>query len=385
MIHMNEIDLYWEPRNKILPLLPEVNGEPEMSSFDSAFLCGAIRKFMPNKIVEVGIAGGGTTEIILQCIYMLGLDTCSIYSVDYSNKFYRNNAFSSGYLGSVALELIPELKNRHQFLLGNIACTWNEKLRDCDFLIIDTTHFLPGEVLDFITLLPILRDGAVVVLHDIQLNQMRNKEAVATGVVFSAAVGEKYMNWDNTSLYRYPNIGAVIINEETRKHIANMFLSLLLTWSYLPDEKQTSGYRRIIAEYYDKTFVDIFNSALELNTKSYKKNRGKYIVENATYLFPFHRIWAGARIILFGAGEVGKSYKHQIDNLKYCDIVNWVDSSWKTIDIADVVSPYCINDAEFDYVLIATLKEEYAEEMMLFLHNVGISDKKIVWERRRKR
>lgn len=288
-------------------------------------------------------------------------------------------------MGSVALELIPELKNRHQFLLGNIACTWNEKLRDCDFLIIDTTHFLPGEVLDFITLLPILRDGAVVVLHDIQLNQMRNKEAVATGVVFSAAVGEKYMNWDNTSLYRYPNIGAVIINEETRKHIANMFLSLLLTWSYLPDEKQTSGYRRIIAEYYDKTFVDIFNSALELNTKSYKKNRGKYIVENATYLFPFHRIWAGARIILFGAGEVGKSYKHQIDNLKYCDIVNWVDSSWKTIDIADVVSPYCINDAEFDYVLIATLKEEYAEEMMLFLHNVGISDKKIVWERRRKR
>ena len=208
---------------------------------------------------------------------------------------------------------------------------------------------------------------------------------IFTGVVFSAAVGEKYMNWDNTSLYRYPNIGAVIINEETRKHIANMFLSLLLTWSYLPDEKQTSGYRRIIAEYYDKTFVDIFNSALELNTKSYKKNRGKYIVENATYLFPFHRIWAGARIILFGAGEVGKSYKHQIDNLKYCDIVNWVDSSWKTIDIADVVSPYCINDAEFDYVLIATLKEEYAEEMMLFLHNVGISDKKIVWERRRKR
>ena len=59
MIHMNEIDLYWEPRNKILPLLPEVNGEPEMSSFDSAFLCGAIRKFRPNKIVEVGRAGGG--------------------------------------------------------------------------------------------------------------------------------------------------------------------------------------------------------------------------------------------------------------------------------------------------------------------------------------
>lgn len=59
MMHIDEIELYFEPKKKILPLLPQINGEPEMSHFDSGFLCGAIRKFRPNKIVEVGIAGGG--------------------------------------------------------------------------------------------------------------------------------------------------------------------------------------------------------------------------------------------------------------------------------------------------------------------------------------
>jgi len=57
--HVNEIELWYDPRNEILPKMPYLKGEPEMSKFDSAFLCGAIRKFRPKKIAEVGIAGGG--------------------------------------------------------------------------------------------------------------------------------------------------------------------------------------------------------------------------------------------------------------------------------------------------------------------------------------
>lgn len=383
MMHVNEVELYSEPRNKILPLLPEINGEPEMSPFDSAFLCGAIRKFKPNKIVEVGIAGGGTTAIILQCIHMIGLDKCNMYSIDYSERFYRDNTFRSGHLGGVALELIPELKDRHKFLLGNVACTWNEELKDCDFLIIDTTHFLPGEVLDFITLLPILKDRAVVVLHDIRLNQMRNREAIATGTVFSAAVGEKYINWDDSSFNRYPNIGAIVVNEDTKKNICDLFLSLSLTWTYLPDEKQISGYRSVIEEYYDKNLVDIFDATLELNKRTYERNKSKRVIENAIYLFPFSQIWAGANIVLFGAGEVGKSYKCQVDNLKYCNIVKWVDSSWESVGIKGVASPDTIHDVEFDYVVIATIREEYAEEIKASLLKAGVADKKIVWEVKR--
>lgn len=378
MLHFNKIDLYFEPRNAILPLLPKIEGEPEMSHFDSAFLCGVIRKFAPEKIVEVGIACGGTTAIILQCIHMLGLDNCNVYSIDYSEKFYRDNTISSGYLGKLALELLPELKNRHKFLLGNTACTWNDRLKDCDCLIIDTIHLLPGEVLEFITLLPILKNGAVIVLHDIHLNQTKNKNAIATGAIFSAAVGEKYMNWDDSSFECYPNIGAVVVNEDTRKNIYNIFLALLLTWSYLPDNKQIAEYRRVIENLYDEESLHIFDVALKLNKRTHARLKKELIRESATYLFPFNKIEAGSRIVLFGAGEVGQSYKYQVDRLKYCNIVKWIDSSWTSIDIEEVASPDTISDVEYDYVVIATIKEKYVYEIKSSLLNAEVPTQKIV-------
>ncbi|MBR1647411.1 MAG: hypothetical protein IJ685_11645 [Selenomonadaceae bacterium] len=58
MIRLNELPLDFEPRRKILPKLPAFDGEPEMSEFESAFLCGALKTFRPKKILEVGVAGG---------------------------------------------------------------------------------------------------------------------------------------------------------------------------------------------------------------------------------------------------------------------------------------------------------------------------------------
>lgn len=272
------------------------------------------------------------------------------------------------------------MKDRHRFLLGDIACAWNDEIRDCDFLIIDTTHFLPGEVLDFITLLPFLKNGAVVVLHDTCLNQMRNRNAIATGTVFSAAVGEKFINWDSSSFSNYPNIGAVVVNEDTRKNISNMFLALLLTWNYLPDGKQIAGYRKVIEEFYDESLVQIFDASLELNKRCHKKNKS-CAIENLAYLFPFSRVRRGAKIILFGAGKVGRSYKWQNDNLKYCNIIKWVDSSYQSIDIAGVTAPNEINDVEYDFIVIATTMEKYAKEIKLFLLESGVIASKIIWER----
>jgi len=305
---------------------------------------------------------------------MLQLNETQMYSIDYSEKFYRDNTVFSGHLGGLALELLPELKERHQFLLGDIACTWSNELKDCDFLILDTTHFLPGEVLDFITLLPSLKDGAVVVLHDIRLNQNRNKDAMATGVVISTSVGEKYINSDDTNFGYYPNIGAIVVNEDTRKNIINMFLALLLTWSYLPNDKQIVGYRKVIEELYDKDLVQIFDMALAVNKRKLKA------AISARWPFPFAKVRPGAKIVLFGAGRVGTAYKSQIDNSKYCNVVKWVDSLYQSMKIEGVVCPDTINEEEYDLVVIATVKEKYALEIKASLLDMGVENEKIIWE-----
>ena len=68
MYNIDEIVLDFEPRKKILPKLPIVPNEPEMTEFESAFLCGVLNKFKPKKILEVGVAADGTTAVIMQCM-----------------------------------------------------------------------------------------------------------------------------------------------------------------------------------------------------------------------------------------------------------------------------------------------------------------------------
>ena len=82
-----------QPRQNVVDILrgciPE--DEPEMSDFDSAYLCGLIKERKPKKILELGIAAGGTTSIILENLLQLGLDsTCEIHSVDLNETFYRD-------------------------------------------------------------------------------------------------------------------------------------------------------------------------------------------------------------------------------------------------------------------------------------------------------
>lgn len=106
MIKINAIPLDYEPRRKILPKLPDYVSpqgyrEPEMSEFESAFLCGAIKQFRPKKILEVGIAGGGTTAIILQALEDLG-EPYEMHSIDNSATFYRDRTKPSGFMAAFA-------------------------------------------------------------------------------------------------------------------------------------------------------------------------------------------------------------------------------------------------------------------------------------------
>ena len=118
MIHINEIPLDFEPRRKILPKLPACPTEPEMSEFESAFLCGALKQFHPKKILEVGIAGAA---IILQTLEDLG-ELYEMHSVDVAEKFYRDKTKSSGFMASFAKEKIfGSLHGTHEFHLGKFC------------------------------------------------------------------------------------------------------------------------------------------------------------------------------------------------------------------------------------------------------------------------
>lgn len=177
---------------------------------------------------------------------------------------------------------------------------------DIDFLILDTVHSMPGEVLDFLACLPKLKDGAIVVLHDIIMNHFHAPESFATKILLSSVVGEKIICSSNDDLYKYPNIGAFRITKDTWKYIENVFLTLTVTWKYIPDSYQLDLYKKCFERYYDTEMCEEFNCAVRMNMESL--GRQKAIFREGLYaiceLLKVVRV--KKNIYIYGCGNYGK-------------------------------------------------------------------------------
>ena len=265
-LHINEIDLDYVPRKQILQKIHMPKDEPEMSEFESGFLCGVLRKFCPKVVVEIGVAAGGTTALVLNCLESIG-NEYEMHSIDCTESFYKDKSKRTGYL---AEEYIRQnrLESRHSFHFGGIAYNYLQEIGDkIDFVILDTVHTFPGELFDALTLLPIMKN-AVVVMHDTMYNLYSDqKDGYATGALLAAVVGEKYMNFDPSRDEKIPNIAAFVMDNNTKQHIDNILLSLLPTWRYMPDELQIQAYREAIRKLYPNEATEYFEAAIILNQK----------------------------------------------------------------------------------------------------------------------
>lgn len=47
-------------------------------------------------------------------------------------------------------------------------------------------------------------------------------------------------------------------------------------------------------------------------------------------IFPFHKVSKGERVAIYGAGEIYRLFKQQIDATSYCDIAWLVDRSFES-------------------------------------------------------
>lgn len=165
------------------------------------------------------------------------------------------------------------MSGEHKFHLGRyLPQVIDEIGGDIDFVILDTVHYLPGEILDFVAMLPYLKDGAVVVLHDVADNHYERPawtNAYCTGVLFSAVTAEKFLNFIPTgcgnTFFRYPNIAAFQVSEQTRANIDQVFLSLVINWNYVPQPGELQLYRAHYQRHYPKELVDIFVETIRMN------------------------------------------------------------------------------------------------------------------------
>lgn len=294
--------LYEEPLTIIESLSEK---RVEMSRLQSAMLCGLIKEYRPLKIVEVGVAAGGTTAIILNCVSMLGLDT-KVYSVDTWEKFYRDPNKKTGYLVEECKTFLHR-EVKHQLYIGYLPEYLEEIGKEIDFLILDTTHALPGELLDFLAAFPYLKDGAVVVLHDIFLNQHVKKDnSFATRVLLSTVVGEKIVGRGSDNSYNFIELGAFKVTRDTLKYIENIFSSLMITWNYMPDDEMLIMYRKQLSKFYTKELMEEWDMAVGMNKSAMieKQEVDKASIRSINALLK--KFDGREKIFIYGAGKIGR-------------------------------------------------------------------------------
>lgn len=177
-----------------------------------------------------------------------------------------------------------------------------------NFLILDTMHMLPGELLDFLACLPKLDDGSVVILHDILLNHLTENgdvNAIATRTLLSAVVGKKIICKGNDNQYNYIGLGAFEITKETREYIENIFSALLITWNYMPDSAQLGLYREHYQKYYSDELVEEFDIAVEMNRNTLLKRRALCKDSLHSIYELLNKLADKKNIYIYGCGIIG--------------------------------------------------------------------------------
>lgn len=99
------------------------------------------------------------------------------------------------------------------------------------------------------------------------------------------------------------------------------------------------------------------------------------------YSYPDEDELNGKKIVLFGAGEVGQNFYHEMALNRKLEIVSWMDNkvSQEIIMGRKIEDPQNLLRIEYDYVICAVKKREMAESMGRQLVDMGIAKDKILW------
>ena len=179
--------------------------------------------------------------------------------------------------GYLVQEKFPELMNKWTLYTGEITSEFIETIGDgIDLVFIDTVHVTPGEMLDWLMVLPFLKNEAIVIFHDTfilyyegKIN--KNKKHTSNNLLLCYIRGELILPHYGDSVF-LRNIGALKLAPEQQKYYYLYFLALGIQWEYMPNDSELKLMRNFFMKYYGEKFVEVFDDAVEKNKIYLKKS-----------------------------------------------------------------------------------------------------------------
>lgn len=106
-------------------------------------------------------------------------------------------------------------------------------------------------------------------------------------------------------------------------------------------------------------------------------------IEVNRYIFPQLGMLFNKKVILYGAGTVGKDYYAQISKYKSVNIVAMIDQQYqkKQLDYIEVAGNDKIKELDYDFIVIAVNDEDAAVSIKKELLETGVLEDCIIWEK----
>ena len=238
----------------------------EMSNLDRMFLNGILRKTRPQKIVEFGVANGGSAAVILNAIK--DINGAKLYSLDYNTRCYRNNTKNTGWMIE---ERFSELAGKWELKTGGVCCKFLDSITNngkdkIDVCLLDTVHFNPGEFLNILEILPYMKKNGIIIIHDTALQTLKEfpkgKEAYTCGVLLNTLQGKRISIRSKHKMPILPNIGAIVLCDDVESLHWALFANLALPWNFYPFRgNDYDELRSHFSRHYAPELVEIFTKS----------------------------------------------------------------------------------------------------------------------------
>lgn len=153
--------------------------------------------------------------------------------------------------------------------------------------------------------------------------------------------------------------------------------------AYIADEEYLSKLYQLYA-YLKQEFKDDWRLLKQVEyfyIYSAQLRKGVYgeYVEQIRYLFPFDKVKKDQKIIIYGAGAVGQSYRKQLEKIRYCCVVLWVDKNYERYPLYEISPVEKIKTVQYDSIIIAINNNKIRNEVIEKLKAWGVEEERIIY------
>ncbi len=231
--------------------------QKSLSDENLAWICRMIERFKPKRILEIGVSTGGSTAVYLNCIKKLGLKT-ELVSIDSETvAFYKKGKPD---IGSEVYDLSHYLDlTNFKLIRGKYIADVVNDIGVFDMIIMDTVHFIPGEILDLLCLKNNIDKDTIIILDDINIESRypelyaQNLNSTSSNAILLSSLNGRLI-FPNTV---FPEIGGIILEDSTFDE-NRILLCLCHKWNSDILESKNRYFNKI-KELYGTKFLDRLN------------------------------------------------------------------------------------------------------------------------------